>query len=172
MDDTTLQHYGVLGMKWGTRRYQNKDGTLTPKGTARYERDKRENASKKKDNRIDVSSPDPKRWAKEDMERSKKVIDTSSDLVKLAKNVEQETRTTVKKKRLDLSSMTDKEMREQINRELLEQQYDKLFNKESPETISRGRRALADTLEIAGDVLAVGSSSLAIALAIKELKGK
>ena len=31
-----LEHHGILGMKWGIRRYQNYDGTLTNAGRARY----------------------------------------------------------------------------------------------------------------------------------------
>lgn len=31
-----LYHHGILGQKWGVRRYQNKDGTLTDAGKKRY----------------------------------------------------------------------------------------------------------------------------------------
>lgn len=32
-----LYHYGIKGQKWGRRRYQNPDGSLTPEGKKRYD---------------------------------------------------------------------------------------------------------------------------------------
>lgn len=46
-----LQHYGVLDMKWGVRRYQNKDGSLTAAGRARFDK-KDEKWAKKKGDKI------------------------------------------------------------------------------------------------------------------------
>ena len=34
--EAVLAHHGILGMKWGVRRYQNTDGSLTAAGRKRY----------------------------------------------------------------------------------------------------------------------------------------
>lgn len=36
MTTNELQHHGILGMKWGIRRYQNEDGSYTKAGRKRY----------------------------------------------------------------------------------------------------------------------------------------
>lgn len=35
-DSDYLEHYGTKGQKWGIRKYQNEDGTLTPEGREHY----------------------------------------------------------------------------------------------------------------------------------------
>lgn len=35
-EQSALCHHGILGQKWGVRRYQNKDGSLTAEGKSRY----------------------------------------------------------------------------------------------------------------------------------------
>lgn len=36
VEENYLSHHGIMGMKWGIRRYQNPDGTLTAAGRKRY----------------------------------------------------------------------------------------------------------------------------------------
>lgn len=44
----SLLHYGVKGMKWDVRRYQYKDGSLTPEGKRRLQQAEREYSDKRK----------------------------------------------------------------------------------------------------------------------------
>lgn len=156
MNNNYIIHWGIPGMKWGVRRYRNKDGSLTPAGERRYNRTK----------------TDPDKWVREDLVRTKNLTKEAKNLTQEAANLNRLTTSTrSKSKRMDLSKMTDKEMRDKINRELLERQYDQLFNEMDKKNTRRGREIVGDTLAIAGATLGVAGSSLGIALAIKELKG-
>ena len=66
--------------------------------------------------------------------------------------------------------MSDKEMRDQINRAMLERQYNDVIL--SQQNVSRGKERVDRILETSAAVLGVTSSALAIALAIRDLKSQ
>lgn len=180
-----LYHHGIKGMKWGVRRYRNKDGSLTEAGARRYARDAREQGydrydsktgthykTSKKGGRTDLAS-DPSRYAREDLTRSKKLVDSTrqlNDSVRIANQdlLKRSAQRHKENDRLDLSSMTDQELRARINRELVERQYNDIFN---PPKVSKGREFATSVIDTVGPVLTITSSALGIALAIKELRG-
>ena len=176
----TIMHSGVKGMKWGVRRYQNEDGTLTEAGKKRYARDAREKEfnkydesagkyykSSKKNGRTELEA-DANRYVKEDLTRTKRLTDETAGLARNLKNANDQSIRNKPKTRMDLSSMSDQELRNQINRELLERQYNDVLNHVSG---SKGREYDGKILDTAGVVLPIASSALAIALSIKELRG-
>lgn len=173
-----LKHHGIKGMKWGVRRYRNQDGSLTPAGRKRYDRDYNEHGGDKlhkyskdvnehtKSNKI--YNANPNKWVQEDLTRTKGLVDSSANMARNLKTVNDKAMKNKPKQQMDLSQMSDKEMRDQINRALLEKQYNDMF---APQTTSKGRETVSQVLETAGDVLMVTGSALSIALAIKQLKG-
>lgn len=64
-----IYHYGILGMKWGVRRFQNEDGTLTTLGKDRY-----------KSSRADVGSANTPRKKKISEMSDKELQDTVNRL--------------------------------------------------------------------------------------------
>lgn len=174
-----IYHSGIKGMKWGVRRYQNTDGTLTDAGKKRYARDAKEKEfdkydestgtyykTSKKNGRSDLAA-DANRYVKEDWQRSKRVADEIGNATNKLSQMNDTAMRNAKRTRMDLSKMTDKEMRDQINRELLERQYNDVFN---PPKVSKGRKYAKQILDGVGTAVQLTGSALAIAVAIKELR--
>ena len=173
-----LYHWGIKGMKWGVRRYQNADGSLTGAGRRRYARDAKEKEfnkydessgkyykSSKKNGRSDLEV-DADRYVKEDWQRSKRVTDEIGSATNKLSQMNDAAMRNTKRTRMDLSKMTDKELRDRINRELLERQYNDVFN---PPKVSKGRKYTKQVLDGVGTAVTLTGSALAIAVAIKEL---
>lgn len=167
-----LYHHGIKGQRWGIRRFQREDGTRTPAGRARA---RRELSDEEKQSVIRKASTD-RTYARAASgeyrnQLTKNIVDETGRIIGNLKreNDDYIRNNPVKKKRLNLDNMSDQDMRNKINRELLERQYNQLFAPEDY-NVNKGRETVSKVLGVAGTALATASSALTIALAIKQLR--
>ena len=84
MNDTYIAHWGIKGQKWGVRRFQNEDGTLTEAGRSRYgtgERPPRDIRKKlRAANRVDAAERELQRGAERATnERDREIFSRGAD---------------------------------------------------------------------------------------------
>ena len=132
--ENELTHWGVKGMRWGIRRYQNKDGTLTPAGKKRYnaEMSKLKAEEKVLKNKMKTKSQldklEAKRKEVEDLRKGK--------LPASSKESSEPKKKTVK----DLS---DEELFKVVSRLNLEKRYSEL----NPQQVSKGKKFVNDMID-------------------------
>lgn len=123
--ENELMHWGIKGMKWGVRRYQNKDGSLTPAGRKRYDK---EMAKLKEEEKIAKNKLRTQAKLNK-LDEKRKEVEALKSGKPIQKKTQQASTPSVK-------DMSDDELRRVVNRMLMEQQYSKL----KPEQVSAGKK--------------------------------
>ena len=127
-----LYHHGIAGMKWGVRRYQNKDGSLTNAGKRRY-------GTKANFEKVQAAKKAAaKANSKQAVARRKANERTAAEVAKYRKKagIKDEKSEDTKPKKKTMNEMSDDELMTAINRKRLEQQYVQL----NPAKVSKGKQ--------------------------------
>lgn len=142
MENKELVHHGILGQKWGVRRYQNKDGTLTSAGK------KREQAEADGTNSNNTKQ-----------RTSGKVVSKSTEHANSSKSK-------------SLNDMSDEELRRRLDRLKLEQEYNKLLKGPEKKKLFDGRAFVSNALNTVAKELVNQFAPYVVGSLVGKMTGK
>ena len=149
-----LRHHGIKGQKWGVRRFQNSDGSLTAAGRKRYG-DGKGSSVEDYQNAIKKTKA-----AGESVENIRKF----NNDIKRIKDPAME-----KRIRKSTETMTDKELQQRVNRLNMEDNYTRMMM--NREQLKQGEDYVNRVLDVSAVALRGATTALTIALLVKQLKG-
>lgn len=186
LPESELTHHGIKGQKWGVRRYQNPDGSLTAAGQARYTYKER----KKSLSRVSNMSSEDMQKAINRMRLEKAYKQTTKDNLREARRDSDSPLKTAGKiaagaalaagtgiivanaiktgKKYasvskSISKLSNKQLQAKISRLKLEQSFSNLSN----EQVSKGRSILGNIIEQAGTTVLASAITGATAYALR-----
>lgn len=156
MNSEELKHYGIKGQKWGRRRYQNSDGSLTPAGKQRYGD-----------------------GGKMDLQDTKKLVDKTNDVAKQSQRINDEKRSKKEKKakqqaeqdiREKVYKMSDQELRDAVNRMNMEERYTQVMRDRT--NVEVGKTKVEKFMDYTVSGLTIASTTISIAMMLQEMRKK
>jgi len=163
-----LSHHGIKGQRWGVRRYQNPDGSLTALGQKKY------NTDKDYDSRYNKASSDAltRDYKERDAAAAKAIItgtgkaatQTSVAIGNSGKNKSKVINTK------NYGKISDNDLRARINRINMENTYGELTG--DAKRVRTGSDWTREILQTTGAVIGVAGTAAGIALTIAQIRNK
>lgn len=136
-----IQHSGIKGQRWGVRRYQNEDGSLTEEGKKRYGTPERYRASAKEASALEEAT----KGASSAASTAASIMNTQRGSQAIRK---------------DYSELTDQELQRRVNRLNLERAYGDLSG--DTKYVKTGKEKAREILQTTGAVLAIAATAVGI----------
>lgn len=147
-----LYHWGIKGQKWGIRRYQNPDGSLTEEGKARYGGDSYDKLSQNQKDRYNADKTKAEVATFDTASKTALGVKSITNDISNMPSMQEKGKVSYAK----YPNMSDKELQDRANRLALEHRYSDLTGETRYE--KSGSEKAREVLQTVGAVAGIGAT--------------